>query len=188
MLHPMQRDFASLSQTHFDVLIIGGGATGASIALDASLRGLRVGLVEKGDFSGATSAASSKLMHGGLRYLVNGEIGLVREGLRERRVWQRVAKHLVRPLPFLLPTYKARMQSKFIIRLGLLAYDFLAFGRNFGMDAMQRMPGYRSLNVAQTLGLMPHLQRQNLTGSMIYHDAQMLSPERLCLGHIAHRP
>ena len=181
MLHPMQRDFASLSQTHFDVLVIGGGATGASIALDASLRGLRVGLVEKGDFSGATSAASSKLMHGGLRYLVNGEISLVREGLRERRVWQRVAKHLVRPLPFLLPTYKARMQSKFIIRLGLLAYDFLAFGRNFGMDAMQRMPGYRSLNVAQTLGLMPHLQRQNMTGSMIYHDAQMLSPERLCL-------
>ena len=181
MLHPMQRDFASLAQTHFDVLVIGGGATGASIALDASLRGLRVGLLEKGDFSGATSAASSKLMHGGLRYLVNGEIGLVREGLRERRVWQRVAKHLVRPLPFLLPTYKTRMQSKFIIRLGLSAYDFLAFGRNFGMDAMQRMPSYRSLNVAQTLGLMPHLQRHNMTGSMVYHDAQMLSPERLCL-------
>lgn len=181
MLHPMQRDFASLAQTHFDVLVIGGGATGASIALDASLRGLRVGLLEKGDFSGATSAASSKLMHGGLRYLVNGEIGLVREGLRERRVWQRVAKHLVRPLPFLLPTYKTRMQSKFIMRLGLSAYDFLAFGRNFGMDAMQRMPSYRSLNVAQTLGLMPHLQRHNMTGSMVYHDAQMLSPERLCL-------
>ncbi len=181
MLHPMQRDFASFAQTHFDVLVIGGGATGASIALDASLRGLRVGLLEKGDFSGATSAASSKLMHGGLRYLVNGEIGLVREGLRERRVWQRVAKHLVRPLPFLLPTYKTRMQSKFIIRLGLSAYDFLAFGRNFGMDAMQRMPSYRSLNVAQTMGLMPHLQRHNMTGSMVYHDAQMLSPERLCL-------
>jgi len=181
MLHPMQRDFASFAQTHFDVLVIGGGATGASIALDASLRGLRVGLLEKGDFSGATSAASSKLMHGGLRYLVNGEIGLVREGLRERRVWQRVAKHLVRPLPFLLPTYKTRMQSKFIMRLGLSAYDFLAFGRNFGMDAMQRMPSYRSLNVAQTLGLMPHLQRHNMTGSMVYHDAQMLSPERLCL-------
>ena len=181
MLHPMQRDFASFAQTQFDVLVIGGGATGASIALDASLRGLRVGLLEKGDFSGATSAASSKLMHGGLRYLVNGEIGLVREGLRERRVWQRVAKHLVRPLPFLLPTYKTRMQSKFIIRLGLSAYDFLAFGRNFGMDAMQRMPSYRSLNVAQTLGLMPHLQRHNMTGSMVYHDAQMLSPERLCL-------
>ena len=181
MLHPMQRDFASFAQTHFDVLVIGGGATGASIALDASLRGLRVGLLEKGDFSGATSAASSKLMHGGLRYLVNGEIGLVREGLRERRVWQRVAKHLVRPLPFLLPTYKTRMESKFIIRLGLSAYDFLAFGRNFGMDAMQRMPSYRSLNVAQTMGLMPHLQRHNMTGSMVYHDAQMLSPERLCL-------
>jgi glycerol-3-phosphate dehydrogenase len=177
----MQRDFAALSHTRFDVLVIGGGATGAAIALDATLRGLRVALIEKGDFSGATSAASSKLMHGGLRYLANGEIALVREGLRERRVWQRVAKHLVRPLPFLLPTYTARMKSKTVMRLGLLAYDLLAFGRNIGMDAMQRMPSYRSLNVAQTLGLMPHLDRQQMTGSMIYHDAQMLSPERLCL-------
>ncbi|MDC0148364.1 glycerol-3-phosphate dehydrogenase/oxidase [Alphaproteobacteria bacterium] len=177
----MQRDFAALSQTTFDVLVIGGGATGAAIALDATLRGLRVALIEKNDFSGATSAASSKLMHGGLRYLANGEVALVREGLRERRVWQRIAKHLVRPLPFLLPTYTARMKSKTIMRLGLLAYDLLAFGRNIGMDAMQRMPSYRSLNVAQTLGLMPHLNREDMTGGMIYHDAQMLSPERLCL-------
>ncbi|MDC1241061.1 FAD-dependent oxidoreductase, partial [bacterium] len=121
----MQRDFAALSQTTFDVLVIGGGATGAAIALDATLRGLRVALIEKNDFSGATSAASSKLMHGGLRYLANGEVALVREGLRERRVWQRIAKHLVRPLPFLLPTYTARMKSKTIMRLGLLAYDLL---------------------------------------------------------------
>jgi glycerol-3-phosphate dehydrogenase len=101
-------------------LVIGGGATGAAIALDASQRGLSVALIDKDDFSAATSAASSKLMHGGLRYLVNGEVALVREGLRERRAWLRMAKHLVRPLPFLLPTYRDRMKSKGIVRLGLL--------------------------------------------------------------------
>jgi len=180
----MQRDFAALSQTTFDVLVIGGGATGAAIALDASQRGLSVALIDKDDFSAATSAASSKLMHGGLRYLVNGEVALVREGLRERRAWLRMAKHLVRPLPFLLPTYRDRMKSKGIVRLGLLAYDLLSFGRNSGMDVMQRLPSYRSLNIAQSLGLMPHLDQEDMTGGMIYHDAQMLSPERLCLAMV----
>lgn len=180
----MQRDFDSFAQGSYDVLVIGAGATGAAIALDATQRGLRVALIDKGDFSGATSAGSSKLMHGGLRYLVNGEVALVREGLRERRAWLRIAKHLVRPLPFLIPTYRERMKSKGVMRLGLLAYDLLSFGRNIGMDAMQRLPSYRSLNVAQTLGLMPHLAQEDMTGGMIYHDAQMLSPERLCLAMV----
>ena len=184
MIQTMQRDFAALSQTTFDVLVIGGGATGAAIALDATQRGLSVALIDKDDFSAATSAASSKLMHGGLRYLVNGEVALVREGLRERRAWLRMAKHLVRPLPFLSPTYRDRMKSKGIVRLGLLAYDLLSFGRNSGMDVMQRLPSYRSLNIAQSLGLMPHLDQEDMTGGMIYHDAQMLSPERLCLAMV----
>jgi len=181
----MKRNFTALENTPFDVAIIGGGATGAAIALDCSLRGLKTALVEKGDFSAATSAASSKLMHGGLRYLANGEIGLVREGLRERGIWQRIAKHLVRPLPFILPTYQPFMQSRNAMLFGLTAYDWLAVGRNFGADAMQRMPGHRVVNVAQTMGLMPGLDKDGIngpiTGGMIYHDAQMLSPERLCL-------
>ncbi len=184
----MQRIFSALEDTPFDVAIIGGGATGAAIALDCALRGLKTALVEKGDFSAATSAASSKLMHGGLRYLANGEIGLVREGLRERGIWQRIAKHLVRPLPFVLPTYQPFMQSRNAMRLGLTAYDWLAVGRNFGADSMQRMPGHRAINTAQTMGLMPGLDRDGIngpiTGGMIYHDAQMLSPERLCLAMV----
>lgn len=184
----MQRIFSALEDTPFDVAIIGGGATGAAIALDCALRGLKTALVEKGDFSAATSAASSKLMHGGLRYLANGEIGLVREGLHERGIWQRIAKHLVRPLPFVLPTYQPFMQSRNAMRLGLTAYDWLAVGRNFGADSMQRMPGHRAINTAQTMGLMPGLDRDGIngpiTGGMIYHDAQMLSPERLCLAMV----
>lgn len=180
----MERDFSSLSNPVFDMLVIGGGATGVAIAWDATLRGLHVAIIDKSDFSAATSAASSKLMHGGLRYLANGEIALVREGLRERRVWGRIAAHLVQPLPFVLPTYAPLMQSKWVMGLGLMAYDLLAFDTNRKTDPAQNMPRHRSLTAAQTLGLAPGLARDGLTGGYIYHDGQMLSPERLCLSMI----
>jgi glycerol-3-phosphate dehydrogenase len=193
----MQRNFDALSAAPFDLAIIGGGATGAAIALDASLRGLRVALIDKSDFGGATSAGSTKLMHGGLRYLANGEIKLVREGLRERRHWSRIAKHLVHPLPFVLPCYSHQNPSRLTLRLGLSLYDWLAFDRNRGVDPMQKMPGYRTMTVAQTLGLVPDLPPQlaaeksdaaratpKLTAGLLYHDGQMLSPERLCLAMV----
>ena len=203
----MQRNFDALNagnadQPAFDLAIIGGGATGAAIALDAALRGLRVALVEKNDFGAATSAGSTKLMHGGLRYLANGEIGLVREGLRERRHWSRIAKHLVHPLPFLLPSYTHEKPSRLTLGMGLFLYDSLAFDRNRSVDPMQKMPGYRSITAAQALGLVPDLvteknpssgsqapaadekttgPKPRLAAGLLYHDGQMLSPERLCL-------
>lgn len=194
----MQRNFNALTAENtdrltFDLAIIGGGATGAAIALDASLRGLRVAIVDKGDFGGATSAGSTKLMHGGLRYLANGEIGLVREGLRERRHWSRMAKHLVHPLPFLLPSYRHEKPSRFLLGVGLSLYDGLAFDRNRAVDPMQKMPGHRSITPAQSLGLIPDLPIEKnaeagitpkLTAGLLYHDGQMLSPERLCLALI----
>ena len=94
-----------------DLIVVGGGVTGACIARDAALRGLSVVLLEKHDFSHATSAASSKLIHGGLRYLKNLEVGLIRESLRERRVWLRIAPHLVYPLPVLLPSRSSMRPS-----------------------------------------------------------------------------
>ena len=200
----MQRNFEALGDHAFDLAIIGAGATGAAIALDASLRGLRVALIDKGDFAAATSAGSTKLMHGGLRYLANGEIALVREGLRERRHWSRMAKHLVHPLPFLIPTYSHQKPSRLTLKLGLSLYDGLAFDRNRAVDPMQKMPGYRTIGVAQALGLVPDLPKQlagpkttkdnkqdnnggqtpQLTAGLLYHDGQMLSPERLCLALI----
>lgn len=195
----MQRNFDTLnsdpaSSRPFDLAVIGGGATGAAIAFDASLRGLRVALIDKGDFGAATSAGSTKLMHGGLRYLANGEIRQVREGLRERRHWSRIAKHLVHPLAFVMPSYSHQKPSRLTLGLGLSLYDWLAFDRNRGTDAMQKMPGYRSMTVAQTLGLVPDLPTQmpgkgdaptaRLTAGLLYHDGQMLSPERLCLAMI----
>src|SRR5277367_7170105 len=108
----MQRALKRLSDEKFDLLIIGGGATGCFTARDAALRGLTVALVEARDFAAATSAHNSKLAHGGLRYLRNLEFSLVRESLAERRNLQRIAPHLVRPLSFLLPLYNTGWRER----------------------------------------------------------------------------
>src|SRR5690348_10330944 len=118
-----------MAEDRFDVLVIGGGITGAGIALDAVARGLSVALVEKDDFAAGTSGRSSRLVHGGLRYLEQGEFGLVRESVRERGILFRLAPHLVRPVPLYLlagPCGRARY------RAGLTGYETLAAGRNIG--------------------------------------------------------
>src|SRR5208337_3572338 len=102
----MKRTLEVLQDGSFDILVLGGGITGAGVALDAVLRGFRVALIDRGDFASGTSSASSKLVHGGLRYLEHGEFHLVREALRERRLLLRNAPHLVRPLRFFLPFYE----------------------------------------------------------------------------------
>src|SRR5437868_9380606 len=104
----MQRDIDRFRDAAFDVLILGGGITGAGVALDAASRGFRVALIDKGDFASGTSSASSKLIHGGLRYLEYGQLALVREALHERALLLRNAPHLVQPLPFILPYYRGQ--------------------------------------------------------------------------------
>src|SRR6202041_2010593 len=115
----MRRALDRLSGETFDLLIVGGGATGCFTARDGALRGLSVALVEARDFAAATSAHNSKLAHGGLRYLRHLEISLVRESLAERRNLQRIAPHLVRPLPFLLPLYDAGLRERLTLQMGL---------------------------------------------------------------------
>lgn len=177
----MQRDLHAMSATDYDLVIVGGGITGASIAWDASLRGLKVALLEKDDFAHATTSGSSKLVHGGLRYLVNGELKLVRESLRERRIWENVAPHMVHPLPFVLPTYGWGMKGPIVLGIGLALYDLLSFDRNWLSDDDKKLPGFRRVSKGKALDLMPSLRRENLTGAMIYYDCQMFAPERLCL-------
>src|SRR5579871_1137526 len=122
----MQRTIDPFREDSFDLLILGGGITGAGIALDAVLRGFRVGLIDKGDFASGTSSASSKLVHGGLRYLEHGEFRLVYEALHERRLLLHNAPHLVSPLRFVLPFYDGARVSAWKWRLGLTLYDCLA--------------------------------------------------------------
>ena len=177
----MRRALDRLANETFDLLIVGGGVTGACVARDAAMRGLKVALVEKNDFAGATSAHNSKLVHGGLRYLRNFEFGLVRESLKERRIWQRIAPHLVHPLPFLVPSYGGGWKARAILKAGLTLYDILSFDKSWLDDPAQKLPNHSWLNRKTALELEPVLDAPGLEGALQYYDAQMYSPERLAL-------
>src|SRR6266511_5945603 len=126
----MKRNLDALTEGPVDLLVLGAGITGAGVALDATLRGLRVALIDKGDFASGTSSISSKLVHGGLRYLEFGDIPLVYEALHERSLLLRNAPHLVRPLRFVLPFYRGARISAWKWRAGLTLYDLLAGSSN----------------------------------------------------------
>jgi glycerol-3-phosphate dehydrogenase len=175
-----ERSLEKMADRHFDVLIIGGGISGATVAWDASLRGLRVALVERGDFNCGTSSASSKLVHGGLRYLANGEFRLVRESLSERRIWERIAPHMVDPLPFLVPIYDSK-RNKRIMQIGLTLYDILSLDRRWLKDPAKRLPRHRWLRKEDALKRAPDLTQEGLLGALMYYDCQMYSPERIGL-------
>jgi glycerol-3-phosphate dehydrogenase len=147
----------------YDLVVIGGGITGAGIARDAAARGMKVALFEKGDYASGTSSKSSKLIHGGLRYLEHGEIGLVFESVSERRVQTRVAPHLVRPLPFLIPIYKGVRPGLEIMNVGLWIYDSLALFR-----APRLHKTFRGTKAA--LALEPQLRPEGLRGALEYYD------------------
>jgi len=119
-----------LADGAYDVVVIGGGMAGAGVARDLALRGLAVALVEKADFASGTTSRSSKLIHGGLRYLELFDWALVRESLRERETLRRLAPHLIRPLPFLVPIYRESSRSLIKVRIGLKLYDLLTPGRD----------------------------------------------------------
>ena len=147
-----------------DLLVIGGGITGAGIARDAALRGIRTALVDKGDFGGATSSHSSRLIHGGLRYLEHGELHLVFEASHERRVLLAIAPHLVRPLAFLFPVYRGSRPPPWKLRVGMWLYDLLAGFHNTHM--------HRWLSRKQVARLEPRLRTKDLRGAALYYDAQ----------------
>jgi glycerol-3-phosphate dehydrogenase len=177
----MKRNLKRLADETFDLLIVGGGITGACVARDASLRGLKVALIERNDFANATSAHNSKLVHGGLRYLRNLELRLVRESLKERRIWQRIAPHLVHPLPFLVPLYNAGFKGRATLSAGLTLYDLLSYDRAWLEDPDQQLPGHHWLGAREALAQEPVLECRGLDGAFAYYDAQMYSPERLAL-------
>src|SRR6201989_2330882 len=153
----MQRALSRLASEQFDLLIIGGGATGCFTARDAAMRGLKVALVEARDFASATSAHNSKLAHAGLRYLRNLEFALVRESLAERRNLQRIAPHLVRPLPFLLPLYGKSGAARWMLSAGLTLFDLLWFDKGRLDDPGQRLPDHRWLGKGGALAREPVL-------------------------------
>ncbi len=152
-----------LAADRFDVLVVGGGITGAGVALDAASRGLRTALVERDDFGSGTSSQSSKLVHGGLRYLSQGDYRLVAQALAERQRLLENAPHLVRPLPFLIPAYRSRAKMR-AISTALWTYDLIG---GFRIGSL-----HRRLSVADTLARTPALRADGLVGGHLYMDAQ----------------
>ncbi len=164
----------------FDLIVIGGGIVGACVARDATLRGLKVVLIERKDFASATSGASSKLIHGGLRYLMNLEIGLVRESLKERRIWSQIAPHLVHSLPFILPIHGSKkFRERLMYSLGLKAYDWLSYDRNRLSDPDKFIPPHKRVSRDDILAVEPRLEKMDFKDALLFHDYQMYSPERL---------
>lgn len=150
------------SAEEFDLLVIGGGINGCGVARDAAMRGLSVALFERDDFGSGTSGRSSRLVHGGIRYLEQGQLHLVHESIRERQILLRIAPHLVRPLAFTWPIYRGARIGKVKLSAGLLVYQMMAVGRS---------RWHSSLNAAETLAREPCLKSTGLTGGAVYYDA-----------------
>ena len=161
---------------HFDLIVVGAGINGAGVARDAALRGLQVLLVDKGDVGSGTTSWPTRLIHGGLRYLEHGEIGLVRESLRERERLLHNAPHLVHPLPLIVPIYKGDTRRPYMIRAGMLAYDALSLDKT--------LPRHRMLDRAATLRRLPGLAADRLLAGALYYDAQVEYTERLVLENV----
>src|SRR5688572_17700905 len=163
---PLQRregTWRPLTEGPLDLLIVGGGIVGAGVARDAAMRGLKVGLVEQHDFAFGTSSRSSRLLHGGMRYLAQGRIGLVREASIEKKIVHQIAPHLAEPLPFIFPTYRGNRDWKlWQLKIGVKIYDLLCSGRNLGKSTW--------LNRREVAEKVPGLAVENLNGAVRYYD------------------
>jgi len=170
------RNFKAIENTTFDVVIIGGGINGAATARDAALRGLKTILVEKDDFAGGTTSWSTRLIHGGLRYLEYFEFNLVRESLHEREVLLRNAPHIAQPIQMTIPIYRSGSRSYRIIQAGMILYDLLSYDKS--------LPNHRMLSKASVRQLFRAIDSDELAGAAQYYDGQAEHAERLCLENL----
>lgn len=178
----MIRDLNNLAGRKFDVVVVGGGIVGACVAWDSALRGLSVALVERGDFAHATSGNCFKMVHGGIRYLQHADIWRTREAIRERRTLLKIAPHLVKPIPIVMPTYGRGFLGKAFLGAGALMYDLISIDRNKGIqDPSRRVPRSRVISRDECSRLFPDLKRDGLTGGVVIYEAQMHNPTRLAL-------
>jgi glycerol-3-phosphate dehydrogenase len=175
----MIRDVDRLTDHTFDVLVVGGGIYGLTIATDAAQRGLSVALLELDDFGSGASFNHLRTIHGGLRYLQSLDFGRARESTIERRTIARIAPHTVRPLPFALPLYRSITRGKIAMRLGFAVDRLVSAGRNRGVPGPLRLPGGRVYSRGSAIQRFPGLKRQHLTGAAVWQDYVMVEPDRL---------
>lgn len=177
----MKRDLVRLANHRYDVLIVGGGIHGVVAAWDAALRGLSVALIERGDFGSGTSQNSLKIIHGGLRYLQDGNLSRIRTMARERTTWMKIAPHLVHPLTCLMPTRKKISRSRLVMGAALKANDILSFDRNHTPDPEKHLGSGRIISQRELTHILPGYDIQPCTGAAVWHDAQIYNTERLLL-------
>jgi glycerol-3-phosphate dehydrogenase len=177
----MPREIASLTDTRFDLLVVGGGVHGLAAAYDAAQRGLRVALVERGDFGSGSSFNHQKTAHGGLRYLQTGDLARARQSVLERRTLARIAPHLLHPLPFVLPTYRSLTSGRLALRAGFLLDRMVGFDRDTGLDTSRHLPAGYTIDRESCLARFPGVTRRGLTGAGVWHDYQMSDAERLTM-------
>jgi glycerol-3-phosphate dehydrogenase len=168
---PRDDALAALERDRFDLAVVGGGITGAGVALDAASRGYSVALVERDDYASGTSSRSSKLIHGGLRYLQNFDLGLVREALLERSLLVKLAPHLVKPLPLLVPEFEHRRLDR-RMGMGLNMYDVMARRRGRGSDEDWSPDRHRVIDAEETRELLPALAAREPTSAYLFYDCQ----------------
>ncbi|MYD73938.1 MAG: FAD-dependent oxidoreductase, partial [Chloroflexi bacterium] len=166
-----------MATAHYDVIIIGGGIIGAATAASVAARGYRSLVLEQDDFAAGTTSASTKLIHGGLRYLETGDARLVHESLQSREKLLRERPHLVRPMGFILPVYDGDPRPPWYIRSGLALYDLLS--------PRKVSPWHSSFSERELQRFEPSISTDHLKAAFLYHDAQVWSPERLTLEYLA---
>jgi glycerol-3-phosphate dehydrogenase len=181
----MKRDIDTLGRKEFDVAVIGGGAYGACVAWEAASRGLSVALVEKGDFCGATSANHLRMVHGGIRYLQHLDLARVRESSRERSALLRIAPHLVRPIPILMPTHGVGAEGRHLLRAGFALYDMVVPDRNRGIkDRSRHIPRGSIIGKDEFRKLLPDSDNGKFDSAGLFYDGQYLNPSRLALAFL----
>jgi len=181
----MKKNLQELKRKEYDLVVVGGGIFGACAAWDAAGRGLKVALLEKRDFSHATSANHLKMVHGGIRYLQHGDVVRVWESCRERSALLKIAPHLVRPLPIVMPTYGHGKRGKVVLGVGISLYDLLTLYRNRRIaDEGRRIPWGRLITRQEVLKYFPGIEERGLTGAAVFYDAQMYSPPRIALSFL----
>lgn len=180
----MKRQFRALEERQFDLVIVGAGIFGAAAAREAALRGLDTAVIDKGDFSHATSANHFKMVHCGIRYLQHGDFQRLRESSGERSALLRIAPHLVHNLPVLIPTYGHGMKGKEVLGAGALLYDLLTMDRNKGLLPEKKITSSRFLSARDVLEQFPELPAAGLTGGVVFDEGQMYNPPRLALAFL----
>ena len=178
----LTRDLSALHSRTFDLLVIGGGVHGLATAYDAAQRGLSVALVERGDFGGATSFNHQKTAHGGLRSLQTGDLARARESIVERRTLARIAPRLLRPLPFLIGTYRSLMRSRLAVFAAFQLDRLIARDRNVDVEPELQLPAPRLISRAATVRLFPGIRTERLTGGAMWYDYQIIETDRLTIG------